>query len=190
MIKYYPKPKIEPCIVDYSGIQRCGKSTMLVKDLFQLKLAMPERKTYVNFALEMPDCLCMANEQMLEFLITAMERKIRDINVGVDELSQILTGRGYAKERQTRIASSLWQMPKRGWFFLYTSNVGASVDLIIREATTYTVLPKYIFGENGNREKDKIDYWAVSNYEQGLEKGIEYNVAYYQRFFDTWQCIE
>lgn len=176
-------------IYEYSGIQRCGKSTKLVDDAIRIIEENKPNRIISNFNVKIEGVEKYSNEAMLKEILKIKKEKQRNIVILFDELSQVLTGRGYNKEEQTTIASFLWQMPKRFIVLLYTSNVGKSVDKIIRDATWFTIMPRYIEGEN--REGCILDCDVIANYDIWHEEGHEVvNVEYVQEIFNTWEEIE
>lgn len=143
---------------EYWGIQRSGKSTLLVRDLLTLWSAFPDFEIYTNFILCLPsnNLHILNNDNLIESVLKLKRDKKRHIILAWDELSQVFGGRTYSSKIQIEIASFLWQMPKRDFHLFFTSNPGNSVDLIIRLATWFTIMCKYTHGLT--RDLDIIHY--------------------------------
>lgn len=175
-------------VIEYCATQRQGKSTLLTRDLVILSMLYPDCEIHTNFIVDVPYSIHHSNDSMIQEILKAKYEKRRRIIWGFDELSQVLFGRGYSNKIQIEVSSFLWQMPKREHCMLYTSNPGKSVDLIIRLATGFTVLPKYYHGNT--REEDYIIYRLCDNNQQIYKDRTAYNLITIQSSFDTNQEIE
>ena len=178
----------DDCIVEYSGAQRSGKSTLLVRDIARTKYLFPECNILTNFRLDLPDTTTFSSDNLIQEILRIKRDKLRKIIIGFDELSQVLTGRGYSNKLQTDVSSFLWQMPKREIALFYTSNLGKSVDLIIRLATFWTLLPIYFPGSN--RLNDYILYRLIRRDCPPWEDRIATNLVPIQNLFNTREEIE
>lgn len=175
-------------IYEYCGVQRCGKSTMLVADLLRIQDEHPSFPVYCNFECYIPGVKILSNDDMVDNILRIKRDKVRNVIILFDELSQVLSGRGYSNKVQTEVASFLWQMPKRGIILLYTSNIGKSVDLIIRDATWFTIMPNYKPGLT--REGDWIEFFIIDNYGLRMSRGELHNIIDLQGLFDSFAPIE
>lgn len=167
----YLRYDIECAVYEYTGIQRIGKSTLMVRDIMR-ELITPEyeykpQDVYVNFWLDIDGVNCLTNEQLLIVLLKAKKERWRHKIWGVDECSQppLFYARNTSDKKQTELVTSLWQMPKLDNNFHYTSNVGNSVDVQQRDATWFTIAPftKEINPLTGRLEA--IRYYVGKNYD-------------------------
>lgn len=187
-------------IYEYCGIQRCGKSTMLVSDALRIKhendvLKYMGQEIHIrvisNFHTDIPGVEEYDNPGIIREILRIKKEKVRNVLILFDELSQVLTGRGFMKDEQTEVASFLWQMPKRWIVLLYTSNIGKSVDKIIRDATWQTIMPQYYEGPYPDRHGSTIELDVIDNYQCDWDDEIVVtNVEKVQELFNTWQEIE
>ena len=183
--------KIIEGIYEYSGIQRCGKSTMMVKDLVTkiLPAGYKPENVWANFRIKILGINCLETMDLVQAVFDIKSKKLRDQVIIFDEVGQFMIARGYKDKDQTSFVNFSWQMPKRNIPMLYGSNVGNSADLILRDATWVTILPKYIHG--ATREEDYIESWVSFNYDRRFLTGIiTRNVKIYQDMFDSYEPIE
>lgn len=178
-------------VYEYCGIQRCGKSTMMVKDMVTRLIPvgyMPD-DIFANYRIFIPGVHCLSTEQLIAEVFNMKELKVRHKVISFDEVGQFMLAREYKSKEQTGFVSFAWQMPKRDIVMQYASNVGNSADLILRDATWVTVLPKYFVG--ASRELDYIESWVSFNYDCRVVMGIVTpGVAQYQALFDSYEPIE
>lgn len=191
-----------PGIYEYSGIQRIGKSTLMVADL-TIKVINPLEgfgyepdDVFLNFPLYIDGVHCVDNEGMVKILKQARDEKWRNKVFVVDECSQppLFYARNTKDKLQTELVTSLWQMPKLGCTFLYSSNIGNSVDIQQRDATWFTIMPmKYAKGydNNGRRDRrmDYIDFRVIAGYELWTSDETFYQPAAVQELFDSFAPI-
>ena len=178
-------------IYEYSGIQRCGKSTLMMRDLVEKILPAGYRSedVYANFRIFLEGVHCLSNEAMVEAILRLKRDRARDKVLLFDEVGQELKARSYGDKLQTEVVSFAWQMPKRGILLLYCSNVGNSADIILRDATWVTVMPRYVHGVT--RDEDYIKASVIFNYDCRVMRGVKVTgVARYQELFDSWEPIE
>ena len=176
---------------EYCGIQRCGKSTLMVKDLVMklIPAGYAPGDVYANFRIFVDGVHCLSTEALIEAVFRIKEDKERHKVILFDEAGQFLIARGYKDKEQTRFASFAWQMPKRDIVMLYGSNVGNSADVILRDATWLTIMPQYFPGPT--REEDYIVSAVIYNYDGRTARGIVTpEVWRYQELFDSYEPIE
>ena len=177
-------------IFEYCGPQRCGKSTLMVCDYLTKVLPDHDPKlTFANFHLDIDGVQPLPNDRLLSKILELKAAKVRDVVIMFDEVGQELKARSYTDKTQTEVVNFAWQMPKRGWCFMYCSNIGNSADIILRDATWITILPRYIHGET--RADDFILADVIFNYDCRVRRGIRvtgFQLA--QDLFDSWQPIE
>jgi len=176
-------------IYEYSGIQRCGKSTMLTAEAFRIVKKNQPSRIISNYFIDIPKVEYFNSRLLCHEIIKIKDTKQFDILILFDEMSQYLSGRGYSDKSQTNVASFCWQMPKRRIVLLYSSNIGKSVDLIIRDATWQTILPSY--HATNIRANDYISYVVIDNYSLWFTKNnILRRLEWIQKQFDTRQPID
>jgi len=178
-------------VYEYWGIQRVGKSTVMVRDMLRLVSfhGFDFTDVLANFRVFIDGVRCGSSEWLMEEIMKIIAGKIRGKLVLFDELGQFLGARGWKEKYQTKLANSLWQFPKRNLIFMYSDNVGNSADVIIRDATWETIAPQFYSGEN--REGDYIVASVIKNYMAEIVRGIVIPGVYaYQRLFDSFEPIE
>lgn len=178
-------------IYEYWQIQREGKTTLMVRDMLRLNefYGVPWDHFHCNFRVFIDGVHCYNSQGLLQRMVTAMQRKERDLCFVFDELGQFLGARNYMNTFQTEIANDLWQFPKRDLVFLYSDNVGLSADKTIRLATWESIFPKYVHGET--REEDYIVAGVIKNYMNVTVTGIVIPYVYlFQNLFDTREPID
>ena len=178
-------------VYEYWGIQRVGKTTVMVRDILMLNeySGYAWDEFYTNFKVFIPGVHCMNSQALMETILQTMKDKIPHRVFVFDELGQFLGARNYRDLYQTKIANSLWQFPKRDLIFMYSDNVGNSADIVIRLATWEVIAPRFYSGKT--RDKDYIIVDVIKNYMCETVRGIVIpEVNYYQRLFDTRQPID
>jgi hypothetical protein len=193
-------------VTEYCGRQRTGKSTIMTADImtkvigldvpgFKLPDGMvpyyyPREKVFVNYQLDIKGVNCYDNEHMLWWLTKARRERITGIAVFIDEASQppLFYARNSRDTLQTELVTSLWQMPKKKFVFGYTSNIGNSCDVQMRDATWITVYFKDVHSKLFV-PGDVIRYRVIFNYEMMCCDGILTNPWYFHQFFNSAQPI-
>lgn len=182
----------ERAVIEYCGIQRSGKSTLMTLDALRMCLPPYDYKPdeiYANYNINIDGIHCINNEQMLIVLTKAREEKWRHKIFLIDECSQppLFYARNTRDVSQTMLVTSLWQMPKLDCNCFYSSNVGNSVDIQMRDATWYIVLPHYKKGIT--REEDIIEFCVAHAYECWFSDFTFKHSHIIQRYFDSFQPI-
>lgn len=178
-------------VFEYSGIQRCGKSTLMMADWLTkvVPAGFRPEDTWANFRINVPGVHCMNNAALIEQILRMKREKIRNQCILFDEVGQELKARSYTDKTQTELVNFAWQMPKRGWVLAYCSNVGNSADIILRLATWQTIMPRYFFGST--RAEDYIVADVIFNYSMRLMRGIKVSgLVGVQGLFDSFEPIE
>ena len=176
---------------EYTGIQRCGKSTVMIHDLTEkvLPAGYQPDDVYANFDVFIEGIHIMENHQLIDQILRIKRDRLTNKVILFDEMGQELKARAYSDRVQTEVVSFAWQMPKRGIILMYCSNVGNSADVILRDATWITVMPHYLKG--ATHEKDSISLTVIYNYDCRIQTGLCLpNVHKYQKLFNSWQAIQ
>lgn len=178
---------------EYSGPPRTGKSTLMVADIIRLlnptlfnDYYSPD-EVYCNFPLYIPGVHCFNNDNMLKVLLKARKEKWTHKVIAIDECSQppLFYARGYKDDTQTQLVTAFWQMPKLRCMSLISSNVGNSIDVQMRDATIYEVLPIRYIHNPQDRTKEFIIFRIVHNYEIWTTDYILKNPYDIQKYFDS-----
>lgn len=178
-------------IYEYCGIQRCGKSTLMMCDTVCKLLSdgyEPE-EINSNFMIKIPGVKCYGeNRLLIEEVLRWKREKVRHKVILFDECGQELRARSYMDKVQTEFVNFAWQMPKMDIVMMYCSNPGNSADIILRDATWFTIMPKY---HKGLEHKDDfIEVTVIYNYERRIESGLVVSgFQGVQNLFDTYQPI-
>jgi phage terminase large subunit-like protein len=191
------RPDADYAVIEYTGVQRVGKSTLMVSDIL-LKGLSPDyaygykpEEIYANYFIDIPGVHCGTNEQMVVWLQRAKREVWRHVWFSIDEASQPplpLYARGFSGKEQTELVTSFWQIPKKGCVLQYTSNIGNSVDIQARDATFLTIcVLKYNHGLT--RDLDSIDYTVINNYDQWTYDERFHAPALVQSVFDSFQAV-
>ena len=177
-------------IYEYCGIQRCGKSTLMMCDLVSKILEEYEPwEIYSNFWMNIDGVHCMNNQALMDEMLRMKHEKQRHKWILFDEVGQELKARSYMDKKQMEVVGIAWQMPKMGWGLSYCSNPGNSADIILRDATWATIMPNYRHGLK--RSDDYIECSVIFNYDLRIARGIRvYGVSAVQDLFDSYQPIE
>ena len=177
-------------VYEYSGIQRCGKSTLMMCDL--VNKLLPEYSAsdvYANFTIKIEGVHCMENVELIDEIMRMKRDKVRHKVIMFDEAGQELKARGYTDKQQTEVVSFAWQMPKRSIVLMYCSNIGNSADIILRDATWQTILPRYFRG--AVREDDYILADIIFNYDMRISRWNKISgFQKVQDLFDSLEAIE
>lgn len=175
---------------EYCAPQREGKSTMMMCDYVCkiLPWGYKPEDTFSNFFIDIEGVNCLNNEAMIKRILKAKYSDERNKVFLFDEVGQELTARGFRDAVQTEVVSFAWQMPKMGHILLWCSNPGNSGDVILRDATWYTVMTKYHKGMQ--RRDDFIEASVIFNYELKIQTGlIVTGFQDIQDLFDSLQPI-
>lgn len=174
-------------VYSYCGIQRCGKTTMMIVDLVTKVFGFfrPDQ-VIANFVVRIPGVKIMDSVPLGHEILRIRDQKARDRVILFDEASQFLGARGYSKPMQTEICTFAWQMPKRNILFLYSENIGNSVDKQLRDATWFTIMPKY-----HEDTPPRISLSVIDNYGLKLTRGDSVSgFEHIQTLFDTYEAID
>lgn len=185
---------------EYLGVQRTGKSTLMTDDYLRRVLPQaPDRPVVANYWIDLPrhvNYTLVDNDTMVQIILWVKAKGLRDWIFLFDEMGQRLGARSWASKEQTEIANFMWQVPKRGHLWLYSDNPGNSVDVVIRDATQFTLVPRYIGPKNpftaprSELEAAYLKFWIIDNHQCKLQRGvIRRDIYWTQRHFDTNQPI-
>lgn len=175
---------------EYTGIQRCGKTTMMVHDYVDKLMWYYEPcDVYANFRIYIDGINCMDTQALVGEMLRIKREKIRHKLFLFDETGQFWIARRWNKDEQIEAVNFVWQMPKRDIMLSVCTNVGNSADVIIRDGMWITVMCDFVRAER--REDDYIDFAVSWNYDAVYEDGwILPAVWRYQELFDTNEPIE
>lgn len=179
-------------IYEYCGVQRSGKSTLMVRDTCLKILPFYNPSDIIcNFPIFLSGIKWYETNDLIDYILYIRMRKLRHKVIIMDEAGQSLTARGFKDKRQTDLVNFLWQFPKRDIILLYASNPGNSTDIIMRLATTCTILPRYTHGVLPDRSDDYITADIIFNNLMEVRRDlIIRDIAKYQSLFDSYQPIE
>lgn len=169
-------------IYEYSGPDRAGKTTMAVGDEFRLleKGNYRPEECWGNQFLAVEGYHHVDNERLLWELEQTLNKHRQHLVYLIDDASGFFPARGYANKRQSEVLKHIWQIQKQFCTIFYTDHIGKSVDLILDEATHYTLLPRYV------EEEDKIYYRVLFRRDVWVEDGVIETVSRIQRRFNSW----
>lgn len=177
-------------IYEYCGIQRCGKSTKMVFDLLtQASKFYGPDDVWANFTVKVDGVHVLETEDLIQRVFD-MKRKgeVKKV-ILFDECGQFLIARDYRNKEQGDFVRFAWQMPKRGILFQYGSNMGNSADVILRDATWQTIMPRYFHGKV--RAEDFIVSRIICNYDMRYVDGVVMpRPDIVQRYFNSREPIE
>lgn len=189
--------RAEYCVIEYCGPPRVGKSTLMVADLL-LKLlsddyafAYERNEVYANFWVDIKGINCCDNEKMLWTMTKSRKEQWLHKVWMVDEASQppLFYARNSRDVLQTELVTSLWQMPKKGMTCMYTSNLGNSVDVQMRDATFMTVMPDIHYPKELPREEQYINFTIIHDYELWVQEETFLKPAWVQNYFDSFKPV-
>ena len=175
-------------IIEYCAIQRQGKSTLAVRDMVILLPNYSPDDVYANFPIYIDGVHCLENLELIEAVFKIFKDKLRRKIIIFDEVGQELKARQSWDKVQTEFVNNAWQMPKRGIVLLYCSNPGNSADIILRDATWKTVMPRYHKGDTWG--EDYITADVIFNYELWIAHWTIEHIWPFQLLFDSWEPIE
>lgn len=183
-------------INEYCQAQRQGKTTVMTYDggrLLDNRVYPYEPDDfYCNYRIMIDGFNCGNNEQMVEWLKQCRKDRWHNKVFMVDEASQPplpFYARGWKKDEQTEIVTMFWQFPKLGNTLLYSDNLGSSVDVQLRDATQFTIIPFYHHGVMEDRSDDRIDVTVIANHELWVGKRVLYNPAAVQKWFNSFKEV-
>jgi hypothetical protein len=177
-------------VYEYCGPQRCGKNTLMTADLvFKVRKRFPWVKVYTNSSLIGLGNVVTLNSQALGLEILAIkDRHETDIVIIFDELGQELGARSFDSKTQTKIVNFAWQMPKRRILFMYSDNLGNSADVVLRLATWFVIMPKFIRANpisDSEITVNVIDCIGWSGQQQILKGTVVKNLPAVWPYFDS-----
>jgi len=182
-------------IAEYCGIQRSGKTTLMMADLM-LKLLVEERfgyerkEVYSNFFIDIPGVNNLDNEGLLWTLEKAKDQAWMHKVFLIDECSQppMLYARNSRSELQTKIVTSAWQIPKKFSTILYSSNPGNSVDVQLRDATQLCLMMMG-YERNSDRKLEAVNFRVIHAWEQWQYDLRFSDPAGIQDYFDSFKPV-
>lgn len=183
-------------IYEYCGVQRTGKTTLMVADIMN-KVLNPAIMSYVpsevycNYYLDIDGVNVVDNEKMLWVLTKARLEGWQHKVFSVDECSQppLFYARNTRDKVQTDLVTSIWQMPKKFCIMQYSSNIGNSVDVQQRDATATVIMPLR-YNRNEKRELETIDYRVMNQYERWFYDERYKYPAETQKYFDSFKPVK
>lgn len=186
-------------VYEYSGAARSGKTTLMMGDLMNKLLNKYFYEEYVyrpdevwaNYVVFLDGVNCVNNEKMLWVLNKARAERWRHKVFMVDECSQppLFYARNSRDDMQTKLVTSLWQMPKLGTTCLYSSNLGNSVDVQMRDATWASILPLSYHHNPEDRSLETLDFRVVNGMEVWEQDMVLLNPAEIQEYFDSFAPV-
>jgi hypothetical protein len=185
-------------VIEYCGVQRCGKNTLLAIDLYSKVLRQnPARRLISNiqfFGLP-PETRYeyFDSEALVDEILRLKESRDRDVVIAFDEAGQFIGARSFGSRDQTKCVNFAWQCPKRGHLWLYTDNLGNSTDIQLGLATTHLLMPHY-HGGSLDREplpwKDQwMDVTVVDVRAQQSARKEYHGFSKYQTLYDTKEPV-
>jgi hypothetical protein len=186
----------EYSVIEFCGVQRHGKTTLMVAFLCEVMMGdgyvfdYKPHEVHANFNLYIPGVHCWNNEDMLQILLVARKEKWTHLVFLIDECSQppLFYARNSKDKVQTELTTALWQFPKCGNCCCYSDNPGNSVDVQMRDATHYTIIP-YKYHRDG-KNGDTVEYAVVDSFNQRTSVGnVMGGLEKYQKLFDSWKPV-
>lgn len=169
-------------IIEYSGADRTGKTTMAIGDLFRIwesGLHQP-CDTWGNQYVACSGYNYLNNDKLKAKFSEIISNHIFFQCIFIDDASAFFPARGYSDKHQSNILKHIWQLEKQCTTLLYTDHIGKTVDLILDEATHITILPCYL------EETGIIEYEVLFRRDIAIDQGNVENVRELWERFSTW----
>ena len=186
-------PEMKPVwgTYEYTGPQRCGKTTKMVEDLIDkiLPSGFEPGDVWANFRIFIVGVNCVDTEELIRKFFEFKRTKVRHKVLMFDEVGQFLMARQWKDKEQSEAVNFIWQMPKRDIILLFCTNPGNSGDVILRLGAWHTVIPRFHFGRT--RNEDFIRSSVSFNFDCRFVRGIiTPDVVRIQSFFDSDDPVE
>lgn len=174
-------------------IQDKGKTALQVA--FILRLLFSSQKwpdgyrpddVIVNYALKIPGCHCLNNQQMREYIKKTVTTGIKHKIIGITEADRVFPARFWHDKEQSETLLGFWQDVKLFNQVFWDSHVGTSVDVLLRETRQRAYIPDY------DKLRDCINYTMIDGYTHKVYKGLRVlNVSKSVfPYYDRWEVIK
>lgn len=123
----------------------------------------------------------MGIRSVMRALVT---KKLRHKVVLIDEINRVYPARFWSDKDRTMELLSVWQDEKCFHWIIYTTHVGTSVDVLIREATQIILVPKF------DREADEVRLSVINSLDLECHEEVIPQVSRFFSVYDRWQPVE
>ena len=173
-------------IVGIKAAQDMGKTSIMVRSCLYL-LAYggyrPE-ECYGNLFVNVPGFNVMNNAGLSDFMRTMVSKRMRHKVILIDEADGVFPHRFWQDKEQSKALLGLWQDIKLFNWIFWTAHLGNAVDVLLRECTQVTVIPKY------RRSVDRTDAVIISSIDYTSRFVVFDHISrifpYYKRWDPVW----
>lgn len=132
-------------ITSWQSIQDQGKTLCAVAQAVQLvrKGSYQPEEVYGNVSLAMPGSHFLCSDDMRQLMGDIVRQGRRHLILLIDEINRVYPARFWSDKERTMELLTIWQDIKSFMQIIYTTHVGNSVDLLVREATQFVMVPRY-----------------------------------------------
>lgn len=119
--------------------------------------------------------------EMRAFVRRMIAEKIRHIILLIDEIDAVFSHRFWQKQEQQETLIGLWRDEKAFNVIIGTCHVGASVDLIIREAMAKECVVQI------DKLNDCVDMVVINDRDREMHTARLNHVRFIQTLFNSWE---
>lgn len=132
-------------IIGHKGAQDQGKTLVMVRTAIWLMAygGYHPSECYGNVDIDIDGYHFLSSDDMVDLLTRMVKEEVRHKVILLDEVDRIFPHRFWSSKEQTNALLGLWQDVKLFNYILWTAHLGGAVDLLLRECTQITVIPKY-----------------------------------------------
>lgn len=172
-------------ITAWQSIQDQGKTLCAVAQAVHLvtRGGYSPDEVYSNVKLTMPGSHWLSSEELRDLMGDVVRRSRRHLVLLIDEINRVYPARFWGDKERTMELLTIWQDVKAFMQIIYTTHVGNSVDLLVREATQFVNVPRYV------PERDMVRIISVNSLDMRVKRFVLHPASDYFREYDRWAFV-
>jgi len=172
-------------ITSWQSIQDQGKTLCAVAQAIQLVLkgSYHPDEVYGNVKLTMPGSHFLNSDDMRQLMGDIVKQGRRHLIIIIDEVNRVYPARFWSDKDRTLELLTIWQDVKSFQQIIYTTHVGNSVDLLVREATQFVNVPRYFPAQ------DLVRVYSINGLDMKATKWILQPASAYFEEYDRWAFV-
>jgi len=166
-------------IIQTKDVGKTLTAVAMVK-YFILERGYDPREVYANFEIRYPGCHALTSEGIRQLIGQIMHLGWRHKIIVIDEANTVFPARLWGDKERTKELLSLWQDVKMFHKIIYTSHIGRAVDLLLRQATDFDIIPWI------DRQEDCVNLRVINGVDLDKTSICIPNASSYYKDYNRW----